>query len=214
MIKNGKKICIFGAGGFGRETLCCLIDQIAPADSHIGDVACFMVDDKHLTDKKVLGIDVLPKSAFNPDLFDVVVAISDPPTRKKVVESLPPETSFATIIHPDTVISEWVDIGEGSVITAGVIITCNIKIGEHSHLNLYTTIGHDCTTGDFFTTAPGANISGMCEFGERVYIGSNASVRQGVSICDDVTIGMGAVVVKSISEQGTYIGNPLKKLNI
>ena len=38
------------------------------------------------------------------------------------------------------------------------------------------------------------------------------SVRQGVEICSDVTIGMGAVVIKDIKESGVYIGNPLRKL--
>ena len=39
------------------------------------------------------------------------------------------------------------EIGAGSIITAGCIITTNIKIGKHSHLNLHTTIGHDCELG-------------------------------------------------------------------
>ena len=66
--------------------------------------------------------------------------------------------------------------------------------------------------GDFFTTAPSANISGNCNFGDCVYFGTNSAVRQGVKICDNVTIGMGGVVVKDITEEGVYIGNPLKKL--
>lgn len=92
-------------------------------------------------------------------------------------------------------------------------MTCNIKIGKHAHLNLHTTIGHDCIIGDYFTTAPATNISGNCEFGECVYFGTNSSVRQGIKICDNVTIGMGGIVVKNINEEGVYIGNPVKKLN-
>jgi len=34
-----------------------------------------------------------------------------------------------------------------------------------------------------------------------------------VSICDDVVIGAGAVVTKDITEPGTYVGNPTRKLN-
>ena len=45
-----------------------------------------------------------------------------------------------------------------------------------------------------------------------MYFGSNASVRQGISICSDVTIGMGGTVVKSINESGVYVGNPASKL--
>ncbi len=209
---NKKKICIVGVGGFGREVLCLLIDSMGNAGRKIEDAACFMVSDEHFKEPKIMGIDVIPRSSFAPEQYDVVVAIGDPKLRKGFVETLPPNTTYTTIIHPSAVMSDWVEIGEGSIVTAGTIMTCNIKIGKHAHLNLHTTVGHDCQIGDYFTTAPGANISGNCTFGDCVYFGTNASVRQGVHICDNVTIGMGGVVVKDIAEEGTYIGNPLKKL--
>jgi UDP-3-O-[3-hydroxymyristoyl] glucosamine N-acyltransferase len=99
-----------------------------------------------------------------------------------------------------------------SIITAGCILTCDIKIGKHSQLNLHTTIGHDCVIGNYFTTTPACNISGICTFGDCVYLGTNSSVRQGITICDEVTVGMGGVVVKNINEPGTYVGNPAKRL--
>lgn len=213
MIDNEKKICIMGTGGFSREVLCCLIDGIAKANLKIEEIACFMESDENFKENKIMGIDVIPQSKFDPELYNVVVAIGDPSSRKRVVNNLPSQTTYTTIIHPSAVISEWVEIGEGSIITAGTILTCNIKIGKHAHLNLHTTIGHDCIMGDFFTTAPAANISGNCEFGECVYFGSNSAVKQGVKICDNVTIGMGGIVVKDITEEGVYIGNPLKKLD-
>ncbi len=207
-----KKIGIIGAGGFGKEVLCCLIDSIGHTDLKIEDIACFLVSDEHLSAESVLNVPVLPLSAFNPTEYDVVVAIGDPMSRKKIVEKLPPNTTFATIIHPTAVVSKWVSIGEGSIITAGSILTCDIKIGKHAHINLLTTVGHDCTIGDYFTTAPSVNISGHCQFGDCVYIGTNASIRDRVRICSDVTVGMGSVVVKNISESGVYFGNPLRKL--
>lgn len=212
MMNTEKKICILGTGGFGREVLCCLMDQIAKTNLKIEEIACFMEIDKNYKEEKIMGIDVIPQSKFDPTLYSVFVAIGDPNTRKRAVDNLPPETTYATIIHPSAVISKWVEIGEGSIITAGTILTCNIKIGKHAHLNLLTTIGHDCIIGDFFTTAPAANISGNCQFGNCVYFGTNSAVRQGVNICDNVTIGMGGIVVKDITEEGVYIGNPLKKL--
>src|SRR5690606_39472751 len=126
--------------------------------------------------------------------------------------NLPEDTCYVTLIQPGAIVMEGCDIGEGSIITAGCTVTCNIKIGRHSQLNLHTTVGHDCRIGDYFTTAPGTHISGECEIGNCVYFGTNASVRQGIRICDDTVVGMGGVVVKKIEEEGTYIGNPLKRL--
>lgn len=42
-----KKICILGAGGFGRETLCCLLDSIATTNRKIEETACFMLANEH-----------------------------------------------------------------------------------------------------------------------------------------------------------------------
>lgn len=208
-----KKICIFGTGGFGRETYCCLLDAMKLKDFNAAVSTSFMVSDKHFSEKEVMGIEVIPQSAFDPEKYDVVVAIGDPILRKQVVNSLPEHTTFATIVHPSVVMSQWVAIGEGSIITAGTILTCNIAIGKHAQLNLHTTIGHDCVIGDYFTTAPAANISGKCTIGDEVYIGTNASIKQGVSIPSNTTIGMGAVVTKDIKNQGVYIGNPSKIMN-
>ncbi len=211
---SGKKVCIVGAGGFGRETLCCLIDIIAGTEFKIEEVACFMVTDNKVKVSTLMGVPVIPFTSFDPEKYDVVVAIGDSITRKKVVDSLPENTEYATLIHPTAVMSDWNTIGEGGIITAGVIITCNVKIGNHAQLNLYTTIGHDCEAGDYFTTAPSCNISGSCKFGDGVFIGTNASIKQGVEICNNVTIGMGGVVVKDIIEEGTYVGMPVKKMRL
>lgn len=207
-----KKICIVGASGFGKETLCCLIDSLASSEVKIEDAACFMVEDSAYSEKEIMGIEVIPQSKFDPALYKVVVAIGDPSTRKKVVENLPNETEYTSIIHPTAVISKWVEIGEGAIVTAGTILTCQIKIGKHPHLNLHTTVGHDCVIGDYFTSAPAVNISGNCTFGDCINFGTNASIRQGITVCDNVIVGMGGVVVKNITEEGVYIGNPLKKL--
>ena len=212
MVPGNKKLCIVGAGGFAREVLCCFIDTISDPDIQIADLVCFMVADEDYSETAIMGIEVITHSVFDPAKYDVIVGIGDPVLRKKVVAKLPANTSYISIIHPTAAISQWVEIGEGSIVTAGTILTCNIKIGKHAHLNLHTTIGHDCEIGEYFTTTPGTNISGNCTFGNGVYLGTNCAIRQGVSICDDVTIGMGAVVVKNITEPGVYIGNPVKKL--
>jgi sugar O-acyltransferase (sialic acid O-acetyltransferase NeuD family) len=208
-----KKVCIFGTGGFAREVFCCLIDSWRSKNKAIEDQVVFMEDDDRLTEVVIMGIPVIPKSQFDPTVYDLVIGISDPKIRKKIVAEFPANTPYTTIIHPNVVMSEWVKIGIGSVITVGCTLTCNIKIGQHAQLNPNTTIGHDCIIGDFFTAAPAANISGSCNIGDCVYFGTNTAVKQGISICENVTIGMGGVVVKSITEPGVYIGCPVIKMN-
>lgn len=213
MIKFDNKVLIVGASGFGKEVLMCLSDCIAGTDLKLEDIACFMETDEFCKDvKNVHGIRVITEDQFNPADYHVLIAIGDPKIRKTVVERLPKETKYTTLIHPSATISKYVEIGEGTIITAGTIVTTDIKIGKHAHLNLLTTIGHDCKIGDYFTTAPSTNISGNCEIGDNVYFGTSSSIRQGIKVCDNVTIGMGAIVVKDIREEGVYIGSPARKL--
>jgi sugar O-acyltransferase (sialic acid O-acetyltransferase NeuD family) len=196
------KIGIIGAGGFGREVFWSLLPEERKD-------AMFFVDDEYYT----FGSDTLPLSMFNPNLYKVVVAVGDPCDRKRIIESLPKETVYFTHIHSSVqILGNDVEIGEGSIICAGSILTTNIKIGKHAQLNLQTTIGHDCVIEDFFTTAPGTKISGNVNIGECVYFGTNSSIKQKLSVCNKVTIGMNSGVTKNINESGTYIGTPAKKI--
>jgi sugar O-acyltransferase (sialic acid O-acetyltransferase NeuD family) len=194
------KKALIGAGGFADEV-----------KAHMGeyDLISF-VDDLYYseTDKNTK-----PLSQFNPNEWEVLIAIGDPIAREELSKRLPIETKYFTFIHPSVLIlGNDVEIGEGSVVCAGVIVTTNCIIGKHTHLNLHTTIGHDCRIGNYFTTAPGVKISGNNEIGECVYIGTNASTKQKLKISDNVIIGMNAAVAKDIIESGTYVGIPAKKI--
>lgn len=198
---------IIGAGGFAREVYYSL-DPIIRKDCR------FFVEDEYYRGGDMpptLTYRKLPISYFDPNVFEVVVAIADSSVRKRIVETLPKETLYFTHIHPSAIImGDDVTIGEGSIICAGCILTTNINLGEHTHLNLGTTIGHDCNIGSYFTTAPGVMISGNCNIGERVYFGTMAMTKEKINICDDVIVGMNAGVTKDIKEAGTYIGTPAK----
>lgn len=205
-------MCIYGAGGSGQETLSCFIDTIPERRENISDLACFMVDDSYFETDTLMGIEVLRKSNVNINNYEVVVAIGNPILRRKMVESLPLNTKFRTIIHPSVIKTEWVEIGEGSIITAGCILTCNIKLGKHSQLNLGTRIGHDFLAMDYFTSGFGVSICGNCTIGNNVFVGTNASIREKTRICDNVIVGIGAVIISSIEQSGVYVGNPAKRI--
>ncbi len=105
-------------------------------------------------------------------------------------------------------------IGNGSIICSGSVLTCNIKIGKMTHVNLNCTVGHDVTIGDFVTCSPGVNISGNCNIGNNVMIGSNSVIKEHISIGNNITIGMGSVITKNLIEPGIYFGNPCRKMNM
>ena len=194
---------IIGAGGFAREVYW----SLSPVE-RINTV--FFVDDVYWDDSNEK---ILPLSLFETSKYEVVVAIGNPKDRFDVIQKLPKSTKYFTHVHPSVqIMGENVEIGKGSIICAGTIITTNVKIGNHSHLNLQTTVGHDCEIGDYFTTAPGVKISGNCKIHDLVYIGTNSSIKEKITIHSLTTVGLNAGVVKDITEPGTYVGVPAKKI--
>lgn len=201
-----RKLCIFGAGGFAHEVFWlarqCKRQPVAFIDVHPGDSYC--------------GIKIEDEDFFDPNKHSAVVAVGNPKIRKKIVDQIIArhgDVPFETLIHPTAnLMSPSIVIGEGSVICANCILTCDIQLGHSSQLNLSTTIGHDTIVGPYFTTAPGVHISGKVRIGERAYLGTNASTVEDISICDDVTIGAGACVSKDIVEDGIYVGIPARKM--
>lgn len=199
------KKAIIGYGGFAQE-VCCSIKKTDNIDINL-----FFIDDEYYTGQEK----TLPISKFNPNDYEVIVAIGDPIVRSKMVSKLPKETKYFTHIHESAIIlSDDIELGEGSIVCAGCILTSNIKIGSHCQLNLQTTIGHDTIIGNFFTSAPGVKISGNCEIKDRVYFGTNSCVKQKIKITNDVIIGLNSGVVKDINKSGTYIGTPSKIIRL
>jgi sugar O-acyltransferase (sialic acid O-acetyltransferase NeuD family) len=203
-----KRLCIFGAGGAAKDAYSILF---ASGLNEVFD--CFIESDDIWKQRNIKEFEVKPLSTFNPEKQQIIIAIGDSVARKTIAEILPIETEYYTLIHPQAIISPFVELGKGCIISAGCILTIDIKIGNHAYINIATTISHDCRIGDFFTSAPSVNISGNCKIGNCVYLGTNASLREKLTIADNVTIGMGGMVVKSIDEPGTYIGVPVKKIS-
>ena len=104
-------------------------------------------------------------------------------------------------------------IGEGSIIASGAVLTTGSEIGKSSIININSTFGHDSKAGDFFTAAPGVNISGDCKIGNRVYFAPGSVAAQSITICDDVVIGLNSAVIKDITEPGVYVGSPCVKIS-
>jgi sugar O-acyltransferase (sialic acid O-acetyltransferase NeuD family) len=197
-MRTDLEYALIGAGGQANDVI-----------AHMGlHMTCF-VDEKYWKPNED---DIQPLSLFNPHKYKVLIAIGDCAVRKEMVKKLPKETTYFSYVHPSAQIlnSASVEIGEGCMICANTIITTDCKIGNHALLNLGTTIAHNCTIGDYFTSAPSVSISGNCIIGDCVYFGTKSCIREKLSVCSDVTIGMMSGVLKNISQPGVYIGTPAK----
>lgn len=117
-------------------------------------------------------------------------------------------------------------IGSGSFvgpfveIQKDVVIGVNCKIQSHSFICELVTIGDNCFIGHgvmfindaFKKDGPARgdrNFWSKTVVGNNVSIGTNATIMP-VEICDRAVIGAGAVVTKSITKPGVYVGNPAR----
>lgn len=114
-------------------------------------------------------------------------------------------TSVATVIGPG------VRAQPGTVISPFVHLGCDVVLGPHTHLNsgVFATRAE---IGAFVTIGPGTRVCGDVTIGDRCQIGAGVTIANLTSICDDVTLGAGAVVVKDITEPGTYVGVPCGRI--
>ena len=59
---------------------------------------------------------------------------------------------------------------------------------------------------------PNAVVGGNVTINNKVYMGSCSNIKEKIKIIDNTIIGMNAAVVKNITESGTYVGVPAKKI--
>jgi sugar O-acyltransferase (sialic acid O-acetyltransferase NeuD family) len=118
----------------------------------------------------------------------------------------------ATIVHPKADIPKSIPVGEGTVILSGVRMSPMATVGNHVYLSHGCLIGHDCQMHDYTTVLPGAGVSGDTILCAGCQIGTNATVVQGLTIGENAIVGAGAVVLKSVANGLTVVGNPARPL--
>ncbi len=210
-------IYIIGSGGFAKEVTF-LIEEINKVNNDEWNISGYIdeeskrgfVNGKYavtLTDEEIVES---KKTTF------VANGIGNPKKKKKIINKLKLNENmvFPNLIHPSFIGDlDKISFGEGNIITANNIFTTDIKIGSFNIFNLSCTLGHDATIGDFNVFNPTVNLSGGIKVSNTNLIGTGVQILQYIEfLADEIIIGAGAVVSKSIREPGTYVGIPAKKL--
>ena len=198
-----RKLAIIGASGHGK-----VVADIARRNGYSEIV--FLDDDERI--RECGGYSVIGKSSEAGTIdADIIVGIGNADIRKRIQETIPHE-KLVTLIHPDAVIAEDVEIGAGTVIMAGAVINPGARIGKGCIINTCSSVDHDCEVGDYVHIAVGSHLCGTVTVGHGTWIGAGAIVSNNVSICPNCMIGAGAVVIKEIKESGIYVGVPAKRV--
>lgn len=166
------------------------VENLEPAK--VGGVLC---------GRPIIGVDQIPPQA------PCVCALSTT-TRRRYIEQVQDRAAFATLVHPSSVVLPRTALGEGTVLSTGVLVGSNTTVGRHVFLNRGARVGHHARIGDFVTIQPGANVAGAGEIGDDTYIGMGAIVLERLHIGRGVTIAAGSVVKRDVPDHALVAGDP------
>ncbi|HJJ04092.1 MAG TPA: acetyltransferase [Clostridiaceae bacterium] len=204
-----KKVVIIGAGGHAKV--------IADIIEKSGDeIVGFLDDNKEIgttiiKEYKVIGdLNNRFAMAVTKENLEFIIAIGDNKKREEISHS--PNLKFYTAIHPSAQIGLDVEIKEGTVVMANVCINSSAKIGKHCIINTGAIIEHDNIIEDFVHISPNVALGGTVKIGKNTHVGIGSTIKNNITICENCKIGAGAVVVKDIKEEGTYVGVPAKRM--
>lgn len=207
-----KEIFIVGAGTYGEAMY-----ELAEMLSY--EVKGFLDEDDKKQKTTIMGSSVIGKfsSLTEKEMRDknFIVAIGNNKIRESTMTKINNLGGITpTLIHPNATISPSANIGKGVYIQANAYIWTKASIGDFSIISPNVVICHHAVIGKACLVSNVSAVGASVNLGDRVFIGMGATIMTGVKmICEDTTIGAGAVVIDSIYLGGVYVGVPAKRIS-
>lgn len=202
-----QKLVILGTYSFSEE----VADLVGDGDDY--ELTAFAENDERARcEQPVLGLPVIWIDDAGPlaATHQAACAIGTTHRSRFVEQAVAMGFDFATIRHPTARVSRASTIGEGSILSAGVVVGSHTSVGRHVIANRGVLIGHHTTIGDYVTLSPGANIAGRVTIGAGTYVGIGAIVLDDLTIGRGSVIGAGAVVTKDVPDHVQVLGVPAR----
>jgi sugar O-acyltransferase (sialic acid O-acetyltransferase NeuD family) len=203
---------IVGAKGFAKEVL-----EVVHHLNQLEDLVFFDDINDDIKGSLYEKFPILKTTEEVSDYFKktdnrFTIGIGNPILRKKIYDKfISLGGAFTSIFSPLANIGSYdIEIGNGTNILSGAIISNSSKIGMGCIIYYNSIITHDCKIGDFVEISPSVNILGRCNLGSFSQIGSNTTILPNTIIGKNVIIGAGSVVTKSIPDNCVAVGIPAK----
>ena len=199
-------LCILGASGHGRV--------VADAALRSGRWSALHATDRdpaRCTGSLLPGVELRAMDRALAAATGVHVAIGNNEARRREAQAAG-LARLATVVHPQASVSPFAQVGAGCFVAAQAVLAPQVRLAEGVIVNHGAVVDHDATVGAFSHIAPGASLAGCAVVGAQVLIGAGARVLPGVSVCDGAVLGAGAVAIRDITEPGTYVGIPARRI--
>lgn len=161
--------------------------------------------------------DELLVNHYSPDQVVLVNGVGSMPgndvQKKLFLNYLELGYCFKSVISPQALVSDYVELGMGVQIMAGAIVQTGAKVGSNTLINSGAIVEHDCNIGSHNHIAPGVTLSGGVVTGNSVHIGTGANVIQNITIGDSAIIGAGTTLVKNVAMGQRVIPSAMRFLS-
>jgi acetyltransferase EpsM len=206
-MKDKKKIAILGASVFAEE-VADIVTQIADCEV-VGFVEGI---DRAKCKETLLGLPVI----WIEDVGQLqngcqgICAVGSTKRKHFIQQAIDAGLTFTSAVHPSAQMSNTSTLGEGAIVSPGVIIAAYTAIESHVIVNRGAMIGHHTKIGSYVTISPGANIAGRVKIGDCCYIGMGAVIVDGITIGNNSIVGAGSVVTKDVPSNVQVLGSPAR----
>ena len=205
-------IVLVAAGGLARETLAAVRLQ----DPSLSVVVLDDDPSRHgtsLGDAEVVGS---VEDVKRYDGHGIVVCAGKGVVRRRLVDRLTGlgvrADRYVPVVHPGVGVPPSCTVGGGSILLAGVVLTCDVTLGRHVVAMPHVVLTHDDLVDDFATLAAGVVLGGGVRVGEAAFVGMNAIVRENLTVGAGATLGMGAALLADLPAGETWAGIPATPL--
>lgn len=182
------------------------------ASSAVYKVVAFCVDAKYINSDTLHDLPVVPleniQSTHPPGEYDMFIAIGyanlNALRKQKFLEAKQMGYNLATYIHPSAVVADNAKIGENCFIFEGAIIQPFVTIGDNVIIWEGSCVSHHSCIKNHCFLAPRVAMAGQITIDEETFIGTNASLKNGIKVGKRNVIGAGVSILKDTADNECY----------
>jgi sugar O-acyltransferase (sialic acid O-acetyltransferase NeuD family) len=208
-----KKLVLIGAGSYGREIYHWLPNCLGYGTEW--EFKGFIDNSMTRLDSYQMGHHILALiKDYLPEPDDIFLCtIAEASWKKEYVNTISARGGqFCNLIHHKAEIGSTVKLGIGIFVAPFTVLTCDNIIGNHTTINAFSAVGHDCVIKDFCHINSFVLLGGGSRLGESVTIHPNSTIIPGKSVGDNSVVGAGSVVIKNVPPDVTVFGSPAVRL--
>ncbi|MCP4370161.1 MAG: acetyltransferase [Deltaproteobacteria bacterium] len=181
-------------------------------------VEAFSVDEEFITEKKLLGLDVIAlenlASMYDTLIYKIIIAVGYGNINRNREALFHKVNNFGfetiTYVHQDAKIFSK-ELGKGSIIMPGAVLEPYTKIGANTVIWSNCTIAHHAVIEENCWIASGSVVSGEARIGKNTFMGVNSTIVNKVTVSEYNIIGAHTLVSKNTKPNEVYLARSGEK---